>query len=118
MQRQVEQECSECESDFPPGFEIMANSVDTNISDDILEIVLADLHLSVKMSLIEYIESLLEEQVRKVVYSPEVAEFTEVILKLLHDFGCYRVNYAFFVHTYFQQTPIPLPLVQKEKEKC
>ncbi|CDP07236.1 unnamed protein product [Coffea canephora] len=86
--RQVEQECSECESDFPPGFEIMANSVDTNISDDILEIVLADLHLSVKMSLIEYIESLLEEQVRKVVYSPEVAEFTEVASDAFSVNGC------------------------------
>lgn len=75
---QVGQECSECETDFPPGFEIMAKVVDSNVSDDILEIVLADLHLSVQTSLIEYCESLLEEQVRKVVYSPEVAEVTEV----------------------------------------
>lgn len=116
MQWQVQREPSECDADFPPGFETAIKAGQSNFFDDILEIVLTDLHLSSKMSLVKYIESLLAEQVRKVVDSRDDVEFTEVISKLLLDFGCYELLMLFSPTLASTNCP-SLPLKQRKKSK-
>ncbi|CAI9115344.1 OLC1v1016228C1 [Oldenlandia corymbosa var. corymbosa] len=76
---QVEQELPADETEFPPGFEMVATAVpDSNVSDDIIEMFLADLHSSAKISLSPYFETLLEEEVRKVTDIPRDVDVNEV----------------------------------------
>ncbi|KAL3830573.1 hypothetical protein ACJIZ3_019375 [Penstemon smallii] len=107
--RTHEHDCSSCELDCPPGFEPVRMEVDVQLQspsvsscsferekssngnrlssgtsyDDvefILEYVLNDLHSSAKMSLVQYFERLVDEEVKKLVDFPENSHVKEVKL--------------------------------------
>ncbi|KAI3773876.1 hypothetical protein L1987_48415 [Smallanthus sonchifolius] len=85
----LQQESSLSKSDYLPGFEVpvmheeVAPKGDCFRDDDlkhVVESVENDIHLSARMSLVQYIENLVDEEVRRVVKAKRKVQMKEVIV--------------------------------------